>query len=125
MTPIPPLETSAQALVFEEVRAAYDHPGGITAGNSEYLHAVLGDAGVAAGAWDEEVLGGLARLEPFQVASFAGFVQRAHEAGKRAGRRQALRGCGPDAEAEAWGGRGPSASYAEWLADEDGGDGGE
>ena len=25
-----------------------------------------------------------------------------------------------DAEAEAWGGRGPSASYAEWLADEDG-----
>ena len=111
-----PLETEADALALPAVKAIYARaresslPGAIPAGNLAVLRDALTAAGVTLGGFETRILlGWLPKWEPSTVAVVAGVIRRAY-----------LSGLAAAAQAEAWGGRGPSASYAAWLADEDG-----
>jgi hypothetical protein len=83
---IPPLDSEHEALALPQVRAIYeanrDGPATLAEGNAALLTEAMVSAGVRFGAYDSRILAWLATWDPQVVASIAGWVERAYEAGK-------------------------------------------
>jgi hypothetical protein len=60
--------------------------------NVELLRITLRDCGVGHSEWEDRTIRGLGHHEDFAVAVIAGWIRRAHEAGRRAFLRHLLRG---------------------------------
>ena len=88
MSVIPPLESGEQALRLPEVAAIYakargsSRPGAMTELNLALLLAALHDGGVTLGAYDGRKALWLAGWEPELCAAVAGWIGRAHAAGR-------------------------------------------
>lgn len=84
----PPLESEDQARALAPVRDAYAamaasrSPGVMAAYNQAILLTVLQAEGVELGAYDRRQVEWLAGWEPQQIAAIAGWIERAHAAGK-------------------------------------------
>jgi hypothetical protein len=82
----PPLDSEVEAHALPRVRAIYEASregrATLAEGNAALLTEAMVSAGVRFGAYDSRILAWLATWDPQVVASIAGWVERAYEAGK-------------------------------------------
>jgi hypothetical protein len=89
---IPPLDSEADAMALPQVRAIYEANregrASLAEGNAAMLSEAMASAGVRFGAYDSRILMWLANWEVHVVAVIAGWIERAHEAGKAGAARE-------------------------------------